>query len=107
MRVGRLHQSRSNASLVSRIRPLGIGDDHRLLGHAHLAADLLELILGDQHPYRAELQHHVRDGLADQASRGNVGRGPRLGRPLDQLMPLRERPPRRQIRRIVTDHEPA
>ncbi len=80
-----------------------IGHDHRLPGQPHLPRHLRQLVLRDQQPHRAELQHHVRHRLADQAGGGEIGRTPGVGRALDQLVPLRERAAGRQIGRVVAD----
>ena len=57
---------------------LGASDHDGLVRKPDLAPDLLKLILGNQHPDRAELQHHVRHRLPDLAGGGKVGGGPWL-----------------------------
>jgi hypothetical protein len=73
---------------------VGIGNHHRLGRLLHLPAHLVELVLGQQHAHRTELDDDVADRLAHQAGKGDVGIAPGIGDALDQLVPLRERAPR-------------
>ena len=84
---------------------LHIGDDDRLLADTHMAGELFELVLHDQCPHRAELQHDIGHRLRDRARGREIRLGPRIGRALDDLMPLREGASRRQIFRCSADHK--
>ena len=79
----------------------GVGDEDLLVRVANLAGHLVELILRDEDANRAKLHDDVADAGADQARRPDVARGPGVRRALHDLVPLRERPARRQLGRVV------